>query len=113
MRMITINSFCNQCSCSILQDIRGYRNWRNINLILLTAAKEKLKEVKKRKGREVSGKKVDSHGCTITQTTVDIWWQSVILQKNFWFVIKLGLWVFIHKLNIPTVDNSIYHLAKS
>lgn len=26
-----------------------------------------------------SGQKVDSHGCTITQTTVDIWWQPVIL----------------------------------
>jgi hypothetical protein len=49
MMMITIiiNSFCNHCSCSILQDVQGYRHWRNINHIFLTAAQEKHKKVKK------------------------------------------------------------------
>jgi hypothetical protein len=61
--------------CSILHDLQGYRHWRNINLILLTAAQEKLKEKKKRwRGGGVSSdQKVDSHACTITQTTADIW----------------------------------------
>jgi hypothetical protein len=58
MMMITTNSFCNHCSCSILQDVWGYRHRRNINLILLTAANEKFKELKKRGGsviRQESG----------------------------------------------------------
>jgi len=38
------------------------------------------------------GQKVDSHGCTITQPTVDIWWQPVILQKNIWFIMSSS-WV--------------------
>jgi len=47
MMIIIINSFCTHCSCSILQDVRGYKHRRNINLIFLTAALEKLKEVKR------------------------------------------------------------------
>jgi hypothetical protein len=52
MMIIIINSFCNHCSCSILQDDWGYRHQRNINLIFLMVALEKLKDLKRGWGGE-------------------------------------------------------------